>query len=114
VYAGVRRPESSAPGLVPIRLDLTDRESIAEAAQVASDVSLVINNAGISTGSSLLGDESGLRQEPEVNYLERALPRLGRRRPRRRRQAPQQVRRSVQLILDGMTLRRSRNYVAVH
>ena len=69
VYAGVRRPESSAPGLVPIRLDLTDRESIAEAAGVASDVNLVINNAGISTGSSLLGDESGLRQELEVNYL---------------------------------------------
>ena len=54
---------------MPIRLDLTDRESIAEAARVASDVNLVINNAGISTGSSLLGDESGLRQELEVNYL---------------------------------------------
>jgi NAD(P)-dependent dehydrogenase (short-subunit alcohol dehydrogenase family) len=70
VYAAVRRPEAlSAPDVVPITLDLTDRGSIAEAARVASDVSLLINNAGISTGSSVLGDESGLRQELEVNYL---------------------------------------------
>ncbi len=70
VYAAVRRPETiSDPRLVPVRLDLTDRESIVDAARQASDVTLVINNAGIFTGTSVLGDEVALRQELEVNYL---------------------------------------------
>ena len=55
--------------LVPVRLDLTDRESIVDAARQASDVTLVVNNAGIFTGTSVLGDEAALRQELEVNYL---------------------------------------------
>jgi NAD(P)-dependent dehydrogenase (short-subunit alcohol dehydrogenase family) len=70
VYAAVRRPETvTEPGLVPVRLDLTDRSSVAEAAKLASDVTLVINNAGISTSASILGDEAALRQELEVNYF---------------------------------------------
>ena len=70
VYAAVRRPETvDDPRLVPIRLDLTDRASIAQAARQASDVNLVINNAGIFTSTPTLGDEDGLRQELEVNYL---------------------------------------------
>ena len=70
VYGGVRRPETiTDPRVVPIRLDLTDPDSIAEAARLAPDVTLVINNAGISTRTPILGDEEGLRQELEVNYL---------------------------------------------
>ncbi len=70
VYAGVRRPETvTDPRVVPIRLDLTDRASILDAARLAPDVTLVINNAGISTGTPILGAEEGLRQELEVNYL---------------------------------------------
>jgi NAD(P)-dependent dehydrogenase (short-subunit alcohol dehydrogenase family) len=70
VYAAVRRPETiTDPRLVPIRLDLTDQASIIEAARLAGDVTLVINNAGISTRAQILGDEEGLRQELEVNYL---------------------------------------------
>ena len=70
VYAAVRRPETvTESGLVPVRLDLTDRSSIAEAARLAPDVTLVINNAGISTRAPILGDEEGLRQELEVNYF---------------------------------------------
>jgi NAD(P)-dependent dehydrogenase (short-subunit alcohol dehydrogenase family) len=70
VYAAVRRPETiTDPRLVPIRLDLTDRATIDEAARLAGDVTLVINNAGISTHTPILGDEEGLRQELEVNYL---------------------------------------------
>jgi NAD(P)-dependent dehydrogenase (short-subunit alcohol dehydrogenase family) len=70
VYAAVRSPDTvTEPGLVPVRLDLTDRASIAEAARVASDVTLVINNAGISTGTPILGDEAALRRELEVNYF---------------------------------------------
>jgi NAD(P)-dependent dehydrogenase (short-subunit alcohol dehydrogenase family) len=70
VYAAARRPESiTDPRVVPVRVDLTDRISIVEAARLASDVTLVINNAGILTGTQILGDEEGLRQELEVNYL---------------------------------------------
>jgi NAD(P)-dependent dehydrogenase (short-subunit alcohol dehydrogenase family) len=70
VYAAVRRPETiTDPRLVTVRLDLTDRASIAEAAGIASDATLVINNAGISTSTPILGDEDRLRQELEVNYL---------------------------------------------
>ena len=70
VYARVRRPETiTDPRLVPIRLELTDPDSIVEAARLAPDVTLVINNAGISTRTPILGDEEGLRQELEVNYL---------------------------------------------
>jgi NAD(P)-dependent dehydrogenase (short-subunit alcohol dehydrogenase family) len=70
VYAAVRRPETvTESALVPVRLDLTDRSSIAEAANLASDVTLVINNAGISTRTPILGDEEALRQELEVNYF---------------------------------------------
>ena len=70
VYAAVRRPETlTDPRLVPIRLDLTDPDSIAEAAAEAKDATLVINNAGTSTGTSIVGSEDGLRQELEVNYL---------------------------------------------
>jgi NAD(P)-dependent dehydrogenase (short-subunit alcohol dehydrogenase family) len=70
VYAAVRRPEMvTESGLVPLRLDLTDRSSIADAATLASDVTLVINNAGVFTGGSILGDEAALRQELEVNFF---------------------------------------------
>lgn len=70
VYAAVRDPGTvTDPGLVPVRLDLTDRASIAAAAQLAADVTLVVNNAGISTGTPILGDEDALRRELEVNYL---------------------------------------------
>ncbi len=70
VYAAARRPETMTESrLVPVRLDLTDRSSITEAANLASDVTLVINNAGISTRTPILGDEEALRQELEVNYF---------------------------------------------
>jgi NAD(P)-dependent dehydrogenase (short-subunit alcohol dehydrogenase family) len=70
VYAAARRTDSVTDSrLVPVRLDLTDRTSIVEAAAVASDATLVINNAGISTSTPILGDEDRLRQELDVNYF---------------------------------------------
>ena len=55
VYAGARNPESvDLSGVIPIALDVTDIESVAAAAAVARDVAILINNAGSSTGSSLL------------------------------------------------------------
>jgi NAD(P)-dependent dehydrogenase (short-subunit alcohol dehydrogenase family) len=70
VYAAVRDPGAvTDPRLVALRLDLADPASIAAAARTASDVTLLVNNAGVDTRTPTLGDEAGLRQELEVNYL---------------------------------------------
>lgn len=48
VYAGVRNPEGfSEPGIIPVKLDVTDPDSVLAAAKIASDVTLLVNNAGI-------------------------------------------------------------------
>ncbi|PXW35817.1 UNVERIFIED_CONTAM: short-subunit dehydrogenase [Williamsia faeni] len=55
VYAAARNPrEWSSDRIVPLRLDVTDAESIAAAAQEASDVDVVINNAGTLLPGKLL------------------------------------------------------------
>jgi NAD(P)-dependent dehydrogenase (short-subunit alcohol dehydrogenase family) len=70
VYAGARDVTSvTDPRVVPIALDVTDRASIATAAEAAPDVTLLVNNAGVDTGTPTLGDEAGLRRELEINYL---------------------------------------------
>ncbi|MGX1547873.1 SDR family oxidoreductase [Streptomyces adustus] len=71
VYAGVRDPETvEGSELVPLRLDVTDEEQVAAAAATAGDVSIVINNAGVAGGPSLLeGSFDGARREMEVNYF---------------------------------------------
>ena len=49
VYATARRPEHiDVPGAKVLRLDLTDRDSVAAAAARARDVDLLINNASVS------------------------------------------------------------------
>ncbi|MFR9724720.1 SDR family oxidoreductase [Streptomyces sp. MS19] len=56
VYATARRPGSiDLPGVEVLRLDVTDPESVAAAAAAAPDVDLLVNNAGISTGTNLIG-----------------------------------------------------------
>ncbi|WP_326642424.1 SDR family oxidoreductase [Nonomuraea fuscirosea] len=72
VYAGVRVPAHVPDaGVVPLRLDVTDQESVAAAAAAAGDVSIVINNAGVGdAGTKLLeGSFEGARQAMEVNYF---------------------------------------------
>ncbi|MGW1818573.1 SDR family oxidoreductase [Streptomyces sp. NPDC002125] len=71
VYAAARRPETvDLPGVTPLRLDVTDQESIREAARVASDTTLLINNAGISTGARLVGSSlDEVRREMETNFF---------------------------------------------
>jgi NAD(P)-dependent dehydrogenase (short-subunit alcohol dehydrogenase family) len=55
VYAGARNPDSvDLPGAIPIALDVTDPASVAAAAAATGDVTLLVNNAGSSTGASLL------------------------------------------------------------
>ncbi|MBB6350493.1 SDR family oxidoreductase [Nonomuraea muscovyensis] len=71
VYAAARVPESvDVPGAVPLRLDITDPESVAAAARVAADATLLVNNAGISTHTPLLGgDFDRIRLEMETHYF---------------------------------------------
>ncbi|MET8092505.1 SDR family oxidoreductase [Micromonospora sp. NPDC005220] len=71
VYAGARNPDSvDLPGVTPVRLDITDPASVAAAAKLAGDVNLLINNAGIETGTDLLdGDLDLVRLELETHYF---------------------------------------------
>ncbi|MBJ7338220.1 SDR family oxidoreductase [Mycolicibacterium sp.] len=71
VYAAARRPESvDIPGVIPIQLDITDAESIRRAAETASDVNVVVNNAGVSTRATLLdGPLEDIRLEMETHYF---------------------------------------------
>ncbi|MEU2623072.1 SDR family oxidoreductase [Streptomyces sp. NPDC007157] len=72
VYAGVRDPASVTDhDLLPLRLDVTDQADIAASAAIANDVSIVINNAGVGSGSTQLleGTFDGARQAMEVNFF---------------------------------------------
>ncbi|MCC3764066.1 SDR family oxidoreductase [Glycomyces sp. TRM65418] len=71
VYAAARNPESvDLPGVEALRLDITDPASVAAAAATASDVTVLVNNAGISTLANLVnGDEALIRQDMETNYF---------------------------------------------
>jgi NAD(P)-dependent dehydrogenase (short-subunit alcohol dehydrogenase family) len=71
VYAGARRPEAvDLDGVTPIRIDITDPASVAAAAAEAGDVTLLINNAGIGTGASVLtGDIDDVRLEFDTHVF---------------------------------------------
>jgi NAD(P)-dependent dehydrogenase (short-subunit alcohol dehydrogenase family) len=71
VYATARRPETvDLPGVEVLRLDITDPASVRAAAEATPDVSLLVNNAGIQTGSDLVtGSLDAVRHELETNVL---------------------------------------------
>jgi len=71
VYAAARNPETvDLPGVTPIALDVTDPASVAAAAAATSGVAILVNNAGSSTGSSLLtGDLPDIRLEMDTHYF---------------------------------------------
>jgi NAD(P)-dependent dehydrogenase (short-subunit alcohol dehydrogenase family) len=71
VYAGARNPSTvDLPGAIPLQLDVTDPASVEHAAQAATDVTLVINNAGSNTGQTLVaGDLDRIRLELETHYF---------------------------------------------
>lgn len=56
---------------VAIELDVTNPAQVARAAEVASDVTLLINNAGVATFTGALSTDSlaNARREMEVNYF---------------------------------------------
>ena len=70
VYATSRRPELvDVPGVEVLRVDVTDPESVAAAAAAAGDVSLLVNNAGITTGANLVtGDLAEIRREMDTHF----------------------------------------------
>lgn len=76
VYAATRNPlaiDVSDPRVIPLQLDVTDAVSVAEAADLATDVGILINNAGISRASSVLDkDTSALRGELERTCSDRS------------------------------------------
>jgi NAD(P)-dependent dehydrogenase (short-subunit alcohol dehydrogenase family) len=70
IYAGARDPSTiKEPRLTPLKLDVTRQEDVAAAAASCADVDLLINNAGIMTGTSMLAEisDAALRREMEVN-----------------------------------------------
>ncbi len=72
VYAAVRDQASvTHPGVVALQLDVTKSEEIAAAVKHASDVSLVINNAGIAQPGGFLAQdsESVARRIFETNFF---------------------------------------------
>lgn len=71
VYAAARRPETvDLPGVIPIQLDITDPASVRRAARTAADVTVLVNNAGVSTRANLLtGPIEDVRLEMETHYF---------------------------------------------
>ena len=71
VYAGARNPDQvDLPGAKPIALDITDPASVAAAVQATGDVTVLINNAGVSTGANLLAsDQDAIRLEMDTHYF---------------------------------------------
>ena len=72
VYAAARDPSRvSLPGVTPVRLDVNDPADIEAAAQLAGDVTIVVNNAGIANFGSFLADdaEAVLRSHLETNVM---------------------------------------------
>ena len=58
VYATARTPISyDDPRVVPLSLDVTDADSVAAVAAAAADVTILVNNAGITGSGSLVGSK---------------------------------------------------------
>ena len=72
VYAGARDPASvTLEGVVPVKLDVTRAADIEAAARACSDVTLLVNNAGIAEFGGFLADGAveAARQQLEVNFF---------------------------------------------
>jgi NAD(P)-dependent dehydrogenase (short-subunit alcohol dehydrogenase family) len=72
VYGAARNPaQVTEPGVTPIALDITDAQRVTEVAAQCTDVSLLVNNAGVLKYSTFIGAPSldGARLEMETNYF---------------------------------------------
>ncbi len=70
IYATSRtEPVVDLPGVVPLALDVTDPDQVARAARAAGDVTLLVNNAGVSTMTPLVtGDPAAIRRELDTHF----------------------------------------------
>ncbi|WKG01512.1 SDR family oxidoreductase [Mycolicibacterium sp. HK-90] len=71
VYATSRRPEPSTdPRVVAVEAEVTDDDSVAQLAALAGDATIVVNNAGVTGGKSLLhSDFDEIRSVFETNLF---------------------------------------------
>ena len=74
VYAGARNtanlPDLGDDRVVPVTLDITNTDQIESAADVASDVDVLINNAGVAAFSSILsGPLDNVERDMRTNYF---------------------------------------------
>jgi NAD(P)-dependent dehydrogenase (short-subunit alcohol dehydrogenase family) len=73
VYAGARDISGlpASDRVVPLQLDVTSDADVAKAAALATDVTLLINNAGVNHNTAFLvaPDLAVAREEIEINYL---------------------------------------------
>jgi NAD(P)-dependent dehydrogenase (short-subunit alcohol dehydrogenase family) len=71
VYVGARNPDAvDMPGAKVLAVDIADPASVASAVEIAGDVTLLINNAGSSTGTNLLdGDPAQIRLEMDTHFF---------------------------------------------
>jgi NAD(P)-dependent dehydrogenase (short-subunit alcohol dehydrogenase family) len=72
VYGAARQPDQvTEPGVIPVALDITDPGRVAEIARQCTDVSLLVNNAGVMKASTFTGAPSldAAWAEMETNYF---------------------------------------------
>ena len=74
IYAAARRTEDleqfAGDLFVPVKLDITDLEQVKAAAELANEATILINNAGVLTGGSLLTSPlEGIRRDLETNFF---------------------------------------------
>jgi NAD(P)-dependent dehydrogenase (short-subunit alcohol dehydrogenase family) len=72
VYAAARDPATvTEPGVTPIALDITDADRAGQVAQQCTDVSLLVNNAGVMKASTFIDAPNldAARLEMETNYF---------------------------------------------
>lgn len=74
IYAGARNtknlPDFADRRVVPLTLDITNSEQVAAAAKIASDVEVLINNAGVAAFSSILdGPIDLVQRDMNTNYF---------------------------------------------
>jgi NAD(P)-dependent dehydrogenase (short-subunit alcohol dehydrogenase family) len=72
VYGTARDPgQITAPGVIPLRLDITNRDQVTAVAQQCRDVDLLINNAGVMRFVPLLSapDTQAAEEAMQTNYF---------------------------------------------
>jgi short-subunit dehydrogenase len=73
IYAAARNPSGliASDIIVPLKMDVTSDEDVSKAAAIATDITILINNAGVNHNTAFLlaADLSIAREEFECNYL---------------------------------------------